>query len=391
MTSDAGALPDHDDLKDVRRSLLAFFDEHARALPWRENSQAYRVWVSEIMLQQTRVETVIPYYERWMERFPTATALAQAPLESVLEAWAGLGYYSRARNLHRAASVVRERHNGTLPHDPGELRALPGIGEYTAGAIGSIAFGQTVPAVDGNVRRVLSRLFDLPAPTPAQLRTYASALVDPERPGDFNQALMELGATVCKPRQPNCPKCPVATKCLALARDTVQERPPVKTRKPVPTQAQAVVVIRFATNETGDGLSTVLRQRPNEGLLGGMLEFPSVSIEAAGPRGLDRKQVISAATELLSSLAQVRASNVSVLEPVRHRFSHLEITYHPVVFDLEAGPMGPYGASGTSTRRTLGWTELEAAALPAAQRRIARASEALEWRGHRRDRQTREG
>lgn len=156
----------------------------------------YRVWVSEVMLQQTRVDAVVPYYLAWMDRFPTLEALAAAPLDDVLRAWEGLGYYARARNLHRAAVVVRDRLGGEVPRTADDLRALPGVGEYTAGAVASIAFGEAVPAVDGNVRRVLSRLYDEAEPTPAWLRERAAALVDPERPGDFNQALMELGATV---------------------------------------------------------------------------------------------------------------------------------------------------------------------------------------------------
>src|SRR5690606_35120964 len=154
----------------LRRRLLAFYDARGRDLPWRRETDPYRVWVSEVMLQQTRVETAIPYYERWIERFPTLTALADASLDDVLKAWEGLGYYSRARNLHRAAGLVRERYGGELPDDVDTLRALPGVGDYTAGAIASIAYAIPAPAVDGNVRRVLSRLFDLPDPSPAELR-----------------------------------------------------------------------------------------------------------------------------------------------------------------------------------------------------------------------------
>ena len=194
----------------LRERLLAFYDERKRDLPWRRTRDPYRIWVSEVMLQQTRVDTVIPYYRRWLERFPTVLALADADEEAVLGSWKGLGYYSRARNLHRAAQVVRDGHDGQVPSDPKDLRALPGVGEYTAGAVASIAFDLPEPVVDGNVRRVLARLHDLADPTPAQLRALTTELLDRARPGDFNQGLLELGATVCTPRAPKCGSCPWA-------------------------------------------------------------------------------------------------------------------------------------------------------------------------------------
>ncbi|MGH7483262.1 MAG: A/G-specific adenine glycosylase, partial [Longimicrobiales bacterium] len=173
----------------IRRPLLAWFDASRRVLPWRRDADPYRVWVSEVMLQQTRADVVIPYYERWLARFGDVRALAAADQADVLRHWEGLGYYARARNLHGAARIVRDRHGGEIPSDPGTLKELPGIGAYTAGAIASIAFGRRVPAVDGNVRRVLARLADLPAPSAVELERQARALVDPDRPGDFNQAL----------------------------------------------------------------------------------------------------------------------------------------------------------------------------------------------------------
>jgi A/G-specific adenine glycosylase len=226
----------------TRRLLLEAFDKGKRDLPWRGESDPYRIWVSEVMLQQTRVETVIPYYKRWLQRFPSMEALAAAREEDVLLAWQGLGYYSRARRLLGAARIIRERHGGRLPRAAEELRRLPGVGEYTAGAVASMAFGESVPAVDGNARRVLARLYDLPDPRPGELRELAGALVDPHRPGDSNQALMELGATVCLPRSPLCPSCPVEELCMAKARGTVGERPPRRARRPVPEVEMAVVV-----------------------------------------------------------------------------------------------------------------------------------------------------
>lgn len=258
----------------IRRLLLSAYDAGKRDLPWRGETDPYRVWVSEVMLQQTRVETVVPYYEAWLERFPDLDALAVAEEDDVLRVWQGLGYYSRARRLHQGARVVRERFGGELPEESADLRALPGVGEYTAGAVASIAFGEVVPAVDGNVRRVLARLFDLPNPKPASLRSLAAELVDPVRPGDFNQALMELGALICTPRAPRCEECPLASECLALTRGTVADRPPARARKAVPEVD--VVVLVAAVREPAGGSSLLLRKRPDEGLLAGMWEFPGV-------------------------------------------------------------------------------------------------------------------
>lgn len=360
----------------LRVELLAFFDTHARTLPWRESVGPYGVWVSEIMLQQTRVDTVVPYYESWMTRFPTVSALAEAPLESVLEAWSGLGYYSRARNLHKAAAVVREEYGGRLPADLEALKALPGIGDYTAGAVASIAFQQPAPAVDGNVRRVLARLFDIETPTPAVLRAHATDLVDPARPGDFNQAVMELGATVCTPRKPECGDCPVRQHCLALARGTVPERPPTRTHKPVPCETHAVAVPRFSR---GGETWTLLRRRPTSGLLGGMLEFPACHVGPSPAQARAGFSLEAAAARLLEGVALANPREAAALEPVRHRFSHLEITYHPFVFDLVAAPKEASETRASSAVR-IAWSDLATAALSAAQRRIAGAAEAIAFR-----------
>src|SRR6185369_3543428 len=202
------------------RKLLAWYGRHKRALPWRDVGDPYRTWISEIMLQQTQVDTVIPYYQRWLERFPTVQALAESPLNDVLALWEGLGYYSRARNLHRAAQQVAAERGGALPQTVDELLALPGIGRYTAGAIASIAFGVDAPVLDGNVKRVLARVFDIQTDvkSPAgarELWALAASLVPSGRAGDYNQALMDLGATLCTPRAPACDICPVRELCAA--------------------------------------------------------------------------------------------------------------------------------------------------------------------------------
>ena len=231
-----------------QRDLLAFYDRSRRDLPWRTSANPYAVWVSEVMLQQTRVSTVLRYFPAWMKRFPSVRALALAPEADVLHAWQGLGYYSRARRLHGAAKAVVERHGGELPSNPEALRALPGVGAYSAGAIASIAFGLQEPIVDGNVVRVLSRAFGLrgdpeKAPLKRALWTLARELVPAERPGDFNQALMELGATVCTPRSPICDNCPLQKRCVARAEGLVEALPELKRRDaPTPVGVAAAIV-----------------------------------------------------------------------------------------------------------------------------------------------------
>lgn len=361
---------------ELRAALLAQYDRAARELPWRADTDPYRILVSEIMLQQTRVETVRRYYGPWLDRFPTIDALASAREDVVLKAWEGLGYYRRARNLHRAARVVRESHGGTIPRTFEGLRGLPGVGEYTAGAVASIAFGAAVPAVDGNVRRVLARLFDAPAPTPAWLRERASELVDPERPGDWNQAVMELGATVCTPRGPRCAACPVAPWCAARAAGTQAERPAPLRKRAVPTSAIALAVIQHRGR-------LLLEKRPPDGLLAGMWAFPERhlpddSAEAeeragtgrpereAGPDGAPGEEPGRA-----EALALVRSMGLAVvgeplpLEPCRHRFTHLEAVYLPWALEVAKCDVV---ASGE-----VAWVEAGAPgnrAMPRAQQRV---------------------
>lgn len=258
-------------------SLLNWYEQNARELPWRGHPDPYAVWVSEIMLQQTRVETVLPYYERWMSQFPTITALAKAPQQEVLAAWEGLGYYSRARNLHRAAQLVMTKYEGKLPEDAEELCRLPGIGRYTAGAIASISFGKDTPALDGNVRRVLARVFNvnLPIRSPEgekRLWELASENVPAGRAGDYNQAIMDLGATLCLPRNPDCEACPLGELCQARALG-LQEARPVKMRRPtIPHHIVTAAVIQ-------DEGRFLIAQRPVNGLLGGLWEFPGGKLQ----------------------------------------------------------------------------------------------------------------
>ncbi|MEK6712179.1 MAG: A/G-specific adenine glycosylase [Nitrospinota bacterium] len=256
----------------VRERLLGWYGREKRGLPWRKEREPYRIWVSEAMLQQTRAGTVAPRYARFLQRFPTLQTLAGAPLEAVLAEWQGLGYYGRARSLHRAAREAAGRFGGELPPSLAALRSLPGFGPYMAGAVGSIAFGLRAPAVDGNVLRVLARLLDLAQPVDkpagrAAIEEEAQALLPPSRPGDFNQALMDLGALICLPRRPRCGACPLEGLCAARQAGTVSKRP-VKSPKRPPLEA---TLFQLWAEQRG---RLRLLRREKDGLFGGLWELP---------------------------------------------------------------------------------------------------------------------
>ena len=261
---------------DFHGTLLNWYDTHRRVLPWRalagEKSDPYKVWLSEIMLQQTTVATVKSYFEKFTQIWPTVHDLANADLDDVLAAWAGLGYYARARNLHACANVVATEYDGQFPSDEKLLLKLPGIGPYTCGAISAIAFDKPFAAVDGNVDRVLSRFYAITEPLPAskpEIRQRADALMQSHRAGDFVQSLMDLGAMVCTPRTANCNLCPLAEACQGLALGIANELPKKQRKKPRPTRYGTAFVV-----QRGDG-AVLLRKRPAKGLLGAMLEVPS--------------------------------------------------------------------------------------------------------------------
>lgn len=301
------------------RLLLAWYLPHARKLPWRGVSDPYAVWVSEIMLQQTRVETVIPYFKRWMQRFPTVQALAESNEQDVLQTWEGLGYYNRARNLYRAAKEVVERFGGRLPATRLELEKLPGIGRYTAGAIASMAFGQDEPALDGNLRRVLARVFNLTVPLRTEQGKQAlQQLLEEHLPrgqaGDFNQAMMDLGATLCTPRSPDCANCPVAAICQAYPLGVQNERPLPELRRQIPHYIVTAAVIQREGR-------VLIAQRPAAGLLGGMWEFPG------GKQEPDETLTACLEREILEELG----TRVTVGEPIgifRHAYTHFKVTLH---------------------------------------------------------------
>ncbi|WP_148931719.1 A/G-specific adenine glycosylase [Paenibacillus methanolicus] len=268
------------------RELLDWYRANKRVLPWRMNRDPYRIWVSEVMLQQTRVDTVIPYYERFMAKFPTITVLAEAPEEEVLKLWEGLGYYSRARNLQAGAQEVAERHGGIVPDNKDMVAALRGVGPYTTGAIMSIAFNRPEPAVDGNVMRVLSRYFcledDIAKPsTRIGIEKLAASLIPEGAAGDFNQALMELGALVCTPKSPGCLTCPVMAHCEGRA-EGKEHILPIKTKAKPPRPETRLAALVVGTGEHAGKL--LVRQRPESGLLARMWELPHVLAEGAEPK-----------------------------------------------------------------------------------------------------------
>ena len=316
-----------DQLKELPIPLLLWYRENARVLPWRSHPTPYRVWVSEIMLQQTRVAAVLDYYRRFLEALPTVADLAAVPEDALMKLWQGLGYYSRARNLQRAARQIMEEHGGIFPSTYEEIRALSGVGDYTAGAISSIAFGLPVPAVDGNVLRVAARVTgdegDIAAPATKKRVTAALAEIIPlDAPGDFNQALMELGATVCAPNgPPRCLECPAMAFCKGRLRGTAEDLPVKGAKKPRRVEEKTVFLL------VRDG-KIALRKRPGTGLLAGLWEFPNV--EGA-----------------LDEAAAGAAVSVWGLEPRRwesrltakHIFTHVE--WHMTGYTLEVAGDGP--------------------------------------------------
>lgn len=303
------------------QELLTWFDAVRADLPWRSPvPNDYHVWLSEIMLQQTQIETVIPYYKRFINLYPTIVHLANAPLDAILKHWEGLGYYSRARNLHKTAQVIAHQYQGVFPKTADELQKLPGIGRYTAGAIASIVQGERVAVLDGNVIRVLTRLYDLPDDVTQnavknRLWELATELVPAERSGDYNQALMELGQKVCRPRQPDCLNCPLKRRCLAYQAGTQAERPYKPRKAPTPHYD---VVAGIVYREDGRFL---IAQRPDEGLLGGLWEFPGGKVEAGEtfPDALKR--------ELIEELA-LEVAVGDLFTVVKHAFTHFKITLH---------------------------------------------------------------
>jgi A/G-specific adenine glycosylase len=319
-------------INNLQNVLLTWFDTFARKLPFRGTKDPYAVWISEIMLQQTQVTTVIPYYNRFMKRFPTVQKLAAARLDSVLKLWQGLGYYTRARNLHKAARAIVDSHRGVFPDTFDAIVALPGIGRYTAGAVASIAFGLPVPVLDGNVMRVLCRLYrlsDNPKSPAAQKHLWhlAETLVPQSRPGDFNQSLMELGATVCTPKNPNCLQCPVQKHCLAYAHNEQDVLPRMPKAAPTPHYTVAVGLVYK------DGKLLIDKRNP-DGFLGGLWELPG------GKKKKDETLKQTVAREIREEIG-IDVAVGKRLCIVRHAYSHFRITLHAFDCTYTAGTAKP--------------------------------------------------
>jgi A/G-specific adenine glycosylase len=305
----------------LQKSLLQWYAHQGRDLPWRRTQDPYKIWISEIMLQQTQVKTVLPYYQRWLETFPTVEKLAAADLQSVLKAWQGLGYYARARNLHKAAQEIVQRHAGIFPNTLEAAMALPGIGQTTAGGILSLAYNLPVAILDGNVKRVLARLIALPVPpnkAMRQLWQVSHSLLDPQHPRNFNQALMDLGATLCTPQNPACLLCPWQSHCQAYNLGVQSEIPMRDVSTPIPHKIIGVAVI---WNDAGEIL--IDKRRP-EGLLGGLWEFPGGKLEA------DETLEACIQREILEELG-IEIAVGDHLITIEHAYTHFKVTlnvYH---------------------------------------------------------------
>ncbi len=350
----------------IAAELLEWFLGRERDIPWREEADPYRIWVCEVMAQQTRIQTVRERLPGFFDAYPTVESLAASDLDDLLRTWEGLGYYARARNLRRAARALVDRSRGEramLPGTAAALRELPGIGPYTAGAVASIAFGRPEPAVDGNARRVLSRLFDIERPTATVLDRAARTLIaaadgpgepDRSRAGEVNQAIMDLGGAVCTPRNPRCDLCPLGEHCLALARGTVAERPPRKVKAALPHHDIAVALV------WRDDGRLLIQRRPLEGLLGGLWEFPGGKVEP----GEDAEQAAVRETREETGL------EVRIIRPagrVDHAYSHFRITLHAFHAHLVGGELR---TDGTDPRAWVSPETLAEYAFPTANRRI---------------------
>jgi A/G-specific adenine glycosylase len=316
--------------------ILNWYTRQGRKLPWRGSLNPYAIWVSEIMLQQTRVEAVIPYFERWMKRFPSIADLAAASEQEVLSVWEGLGYYSRARNLHKAARIVMAKYEGNLPSDLHALRSLPGIGRYTVGAIASMAFGQDAATLDANLRRVFARVFDITQAADSAagkdiLWKLAEAHLPKGQAGDYNQALMDLGATICLSKKPRCLLCPLREMCQAHQLGVEEQRPVLKTKAEIPHYIVTAAVIRR-------GRKVLLAKRPSKGLLGGMWEFPGGKIE--------RNETLEDC--LIREIREELGVLISLGEPFgiyQHAYTHFRITLHAFSCELLKGKPKPIEAT----------------------------------------------
>lgn len=344
----------------TRINLLRWFRENQRRLPWRLHHRPYEIWISEIMLQQTQVRTMLPYYSRWLQRFPHVQAVALAPEEALLKFWEGMGYYSRARNIHKTAKILVRDFDSKLPRSYDLLLGLPGIGSYTAGAIMSIAFNADCPAVDGNVVRVLARLFDVKEPvaereTRKTLWNLAERLLPKGKARRFNQALMDLGALVCTPKNPSCHACPLHVQCRGLQADVVNERPVTgKSRTVIPVQAAVGILLRRG--------KVFIQKRPPGGLMPHLWEFPGGKLK-------DGETPEKALRRELQEELEVRIGALRKIALIHHRYTTYRVTLHAFLCRLEDAGREPVLRSAVEGR----WvtpTDLDRYAFPAANRRL---------------------
>jgi len=352
----------------ARRRLLRFYDHDGRDLPWRRTTDPYAIWISEVMLQQTRVEAVIAHYERFLKRFPTLADLASAELEEVLAAWTGLGYYRRARLLHAGARFVADEHDGRLPSSREQLQAIPGVGAYTAGAVASIAFGRAEPAVDANVARVVARVFagggdqGSRAPSRMQIEQHAAALARCRRAGDVNQALMDLGARICRAKRPRCQECPLQPLCGAWQTGVQEQIPPPRPRKPARDVHLACAVVRSGRR------ALLVRRDRDRALLGGMWELPTVEQAAAA----DARRLLE---DLVDGALGRRASLSGPCARVRHDIVGRRIVADVYVAEVDAGAPRAQRPSGAARGvEFFSEEEMKRAALSALPLKILRAT-----------------
>ena len=345
--------------EEFRSELLTWYDAHKRSMPWRDSHNPYFIWLSEIMLQQTRVDQATPYFNRFIKRFPTVHDLAAASQQEVLSVWEGLGYYSRARYLHHASKTVVENFDGSVPDNWDEITQLKGIGPYTAAAVLSIAFQKPHAVVDGNVIRVLSRYFGIEddvrrTATKNRIQELADGLLDQERPGDFNQAVMELGATICTPSNPDCETCPLSAGCVANQQVKTEEIPYKSPAKKVPHRDIGVGILVNDKNEV------LIALRPNDAMLGGLWEFP----------GGKKEEGESIKETVVRELKEELGVEAKVTEPfmkLKHAYSHFKITLHAYICTLVEGAPTP------KTSQEIRWIaidELDQVPFPKANRRL---------------------
>ena len=363
MPSEKKSANPANNLPKLREGLLSWFDANGRELPWRVSYSPYQVWISEIMLQQTQVKTMLPYFHRWMARFPDAASIAKTPEDEILRSWEGLGYYARARNIRKAAQMMVTEYGGEVPGDFDSVRKLPGIGRYTAGAIMSVAFNADYPAPDANAGRILARVFDIAHPSGSKEFTEtvwraASNILPPGRARDFNQALMDLGSIVCLSNEPLCAKCPLSCCCAAFRKGLIADRP-VKARRKTTAQIDRAAAVMVSAGRV------LIRKRPETGLMPNLWELPGGEV----PEGKSPEQALR---KLWLDELGIRLGPMVSLCVIKHSHTSFRVTLH--AFWCGGYHSAPGKASKTAQLRWASMNELEKLAFSSAHRRIIRVA-----------------